>query len=133
MYFNAIFNLQVSGSTIARVVSENPDLKCLRLKGCRNLQRKSDNAATEEICPMDYCGEQEIALGKTRGLEELSIGWGFSHLSMEVLKPAITLLREITVGLGGSLGEASLLQLPTSCPSLEFIVLEFQVYLLLTK
>lgn len=60
-------------------------------------------------------------------LEEIALGWGFSYSSLEALKPAISSMRKITVGLGGSLGEDSLGRLPNICPMLESIVLYFLV------
>lgn len=63
-------------------------------------------------------------------LEEIALGWGFSYSSLEALKPAITSLRKITVGLGGLLGEDGLRKLPTICPMLELIILYFQVFVI---
>ncbi|XP_024033006.1 BTB/POZ domain-containing protein FBL11 [Morus notabilis] len=121
-----VSNTMVSGAAVAHVVYGNPGLKCLRVKGCRNLCQRESNTGEGEISSY-FCGELEMALGKTCRLEELSVGWGFSHFSIEALKAAITSLREITVSLGGSLGEGALIQLPTACPSLQSIVLQFQV------
>lgn len=58
------------------------------------------------------------------------VGWGFSFLSLESLKPAISLLKTLVVGLGGSLGEKGLQLLPAFCPFLEKLVIYFQVILL---
>ena len=60
-------------------------------------------------------------------LEEIALGWGFSYSSLEAVKPAISSLWKITVGLGGSLGEDTLGRLPDICPKLESITLYFQV------
>lgn len=127
--WQCLISFQVSGAAVAHVVYGNPGLKCLRVKGCRNLCQRESNTGEGEISSY-FCGELEMALGKTCRLEELSVGWGFSHFSIEALKAAITSLREITVSLGGSLGEGALIQLPTACPSLESIVLQFQVLLI---
>ncbi|PON55995.1 hypothetical protein TorRG33x02_297610, partial [Trema orientale] len=122
-----VSDTMVSGAALARIIYRNPGLKCLRVKGCKNLCQRESNAEMGEVSCLNSCGELEMALGKTCRLEEISLGWGFSHFSMEALKPAITSLRKMTVGLGGSLGEGALMQLPTSCPLLESIVLHFQV------
>ncbi|XP_044465287.1 BTB/POZ domain-containing protein FBL11 isoform X2 [Mangifera indica] len=73
------------------------------------------------------CKELFIELGRTCKLEGVALGWGFSNISLEVLKPAITLLKSMTVGLGGTLGEDALRVLPTTCPMLESVILHFQV------
>lgn len=122
--------MQVSRAALERIIYGNPGLKCLRVKGCRNLCQQESNDAGGEISYLSPGAELETALGKTCRLEEISLGWGFSYFSMEALKPAITSLREINLGLGGSLGEGALIQLPTACPILESIVLHFQVLLL---
>lgn len=122
-----VSNTMVSGAAVAHVVYGNHALKCLRVSGCRNLGQRDSNTANGEIPTFNYPGQLEMALGKTFRLEEISLGWGFSHLSIEALKTSITSLREITVSLGVSLGEGALIQLPTACPCLESIVLHFQV------
>lgn len=73
------------------------------------------------------CRELHNEIGRTCVLEEIALGWGFSYSSLEALKPAVTSLRKITVGLGGSLGEDGLRKLPTISPMLESIILYFQV------
>ncbi|XP_062117547.1 BTB/POZ domain-containing protein FBL11 isoform X3 [Humulus lupulus] len=122
-----VSNTMVSREALTHIISGNPGLKCLRVKGCRNLFEYKSNAAMGEFSYLNSCGEVEIALGKTCRLQEISLGWGFSHFSMEALKPAITSLRKLTVGLGASLGEAALTELPSTCPFLESIALYFQV------
>ncbi|KAF4368234.1 hypothetical protein F8388_022867 [Cannabis sativa] len=123
-----VSNTMVSGEALAHIIYRNTGLKCLRVKGCRNLFRcKCDATTMGEFSYLNSCGEVEIALGKTCRLHEISLGWGFSHFSMEALKPAITTLRKLTAGLGSSLGEAALVQLPSACPILESVALYFQV------
>ena len=67
-----------------------------------------------------------LQLGNCK-LEEITLGWGFSYLSLEALQPAIMSLMSITMGLGGSLGEDALKRLPAPCPMLESVILHFQV------
>lgn len=120
---------QVTGVVLAHIVCKNPALKCLRVRGCRNLSQQKSNTGRGEISSSYSCGELEIGLSKTCRLEEISLGWGFSYFSMKALKPAITSLRAITMGLGASIGEDGLMQLPITCPTLESVVLYFQVLL----
>ncbi|KAL5570633.1 hypothetical protein UlMin_027208 [Ulmus minor] len=122
-----VSNTLVSGAALAHIVYGNPSIKCLRMRDCRNLCLLESNAARGELSSLRSCTELDIGLGKICSLEEISLGWGFSHFSMEVLTPAITSLREITVGLGASVGEGVLIQLPCTCPVLESITLLFQV------
>ncbi|XP_076899936.1 BTB/POZ domain-containing protein FBL11 isoform X2 [Bidens hawaiensis] len=106
-----VSNTKVSTAALAHVIGHNPSLKCLKTRGCKNLlQLGSKNIFMD--------------LGKLCKLDEISVGWGFSYLSLEPLKPAISLLKVIEVGLGGFLG---LDGLPVTCPLLESVVLYFQV------
>ncbi|KAF3440498.1 hypothetical protein FNV43_RR18782 [Rhamnella rubrinervis] len=122
-----VSNTMVTGVVLAHIVCKNPALKCLRVRGCRNLSQQKTNMDRGEIASSYSCGELEIGLSNTCKLEEISLGWGFSYFSMKALKPAITSLRAITVGLGASIGEDGLIQLPITCPTLESVILYFQV------
>lgn len=116
---------QVSAAALAHVVHGNPGLKCLNVRGCRNIFRQESNTSGGE----NYCLYKDLylELGNCK-LEEITLGWGFSsYLSLEALQPAIMSLRSITVGLGGSLGEDALKRLPAACPVLETVILHFQV------
>lgn len=108
------------------MVHGNSGLKYLNARGCKNLFQQESNGRGIEFSSYP-CAELFAELGRTCKLEEIVLGWGFSFLSLEVLKPAIKLLHSITVGLGGSLGEDALRLLPTTCPMLESVVLYFQV------
>ncbi|WCJ34349.1 BTB/POZ domain-containing protein FBL11 [Euphorbia peplus] len=113
----------ISGDALAHIVSVNPALKCLNAKGCKNLSQHGNENTMIAYSHRELFSE----LGKKCKLEKIALGWGISWLSFEALKPAITSLREIQIGLGGSLGENALRLLPTSCPLLESVVLYFQV------
>ncbi|XP_057951547.1 BTB/POZ domain-containing protein FBL11 isoform X4 [Malania oleifera] len=118
-----VSDTMVSGAALYHVVRQNPALKHLKARGCKNLcEQKSEGS-----CYPHSFKEMYLELGKTCKLEEIALGWGFSYLSLEALKPAIESLRAITVGLGGSLGHDALILLPSICPLLESVILYFQV------
>ncbi|XP_034226541.1 BTB/POZ domain-containing protein FBL11 isoform X2 [Prunus dulcis] len=122
-----ISNTMVSNAAVAYLVGGNPGLKCLKARGCRNLSQQESDPQKREFSFSYSCRELHNEIGRTCMLEEIALGWGFSYSSLEALKPAITSLRKITVGLGGLLGEDGLRKLPTICPMLELIILYFQV------
>ncbi|KAJ0259689.1 BTB/POZ domain-containing protein FBL11 [Hirschfeldia incana] len=106
-----ISNTTISSVILTRVISKNYNLKSLKARGCKNLIQSE----TVFNC-----------LGKGHGLKETEIGWGFTYFSLVSLRPAVSSLRAISVGLGASLGEDGLKLLPSTCPLLESIVLYFQ-------
>ncbi|XP_052175788.1 BTB/POZ domain-containing protein FBL11 isoform X2 [Diospyros lotus] len=123
-----VSNTEVSGAALAHIITRNPGLKCLKAKSCRNLfHQKSMIEGEDFLSPVSLSKEWYMELGKTCKFEEIELGWGFSLFSLEALKPAITPLRAITVGLGASLGQKALELLPVTCPLLESVVLYFQV------
>nr|XP_011466784.1 PREDICTED: BTB/POZ domain-containing protein FBL11 isoform X1 [Fragaria vesca subsp. vesca] len=122
-----VSNTKVAQAALAHLVGRNPGLKCLKLRGCRNLSQQERDTQKGEFSSVYSCRELLNTIGKTLMLEEIALGWGFSYSSLEALKPAISSLRKITVGLGGSLGEDSLGRLPNICPMLESIAIYFQV------
>ncbi|XP_050243495.1 BTB/POZ domain-containing protein FBL11 isoform X34 [Quercus robur] len=119
-----ISNTMVSAAALAHLVHGNPGLKCLNARGCSNIFQHESNTSGGE----NYYLYKDLylELGNCK-LEEISLGWGFSYLSLEALQPAIMSLRSITVGLGGSLSEDALKRLPAACPMLESVILHFQV------
>ncbi|CAK9159571.1 unnamed protein product [Ilex paraguariensis] len=123
-----LVKLQVSAAALAYIVHRNPGLKSLKAIGCRNLFQQESTTEVVESPTFSYpCKEFYFELGKSCQLEEISLGWGFSLSYMTAVKPAIAMLRAITLGLGGSLGEEGLTLLPTTCPLLESVILYFQV------
>lgn len=123
-----VVELQVSGAAVAHIISGNPGLKVLKARDCKNLYQTEINTEGGD-CPLNKsCNELFAELGKTCKLEEIALGWGLTSFSLEALKPAMAMLKAITVGLGGSLGQDSLTALPTTCPLLETVVLYFQVF-----
>ncbi|KAL0775090.1 hypothetical protein Bca101_040242 [Brassica carinata] len=106
-----ISNTTISSMVLTCVISKNSNLKSLKARGCKNLIQ------SETVFN---------SLTKGSGLEELEIGWGFTYFSLASLRPAVSSLRAISVGLGASLGEDGLKLLPSACPLLESIVLYFQ-------
>ncbi|VFQ88050.1 unnamed protein product [Cuscuta campestris] len=123
-----VSNTKVSGRAVAHVVQRNHDLKFLVARDCRHfVQEESKSEAEKPNAFSCCCSELYGELGKSCQLEEIAVGWGFSYLSFEALRPAIRMLRAINVGLGGSMGEDGLKMLPTLCPQLEIVILHFQV------
>ncbi|RAL44579.1 hypothetical protein DM860_003338 [Cuscuta australis] len=124
-----VSNTKVSGRAVAHVVQRNHDLKFLVARDCRHfVQEESKSEAEKPNAFSCCCSELYGELGKSCQLEEIAVGWGFSYLSFEALRPAIRMLRAINVGLGGSMGEDGLKMLPTLCPQLEIVILHFQRY-----
>ncbi|KAJ0726600.1 putative chromatin remodeling & transcription regulator BTB-POZ family [Helianthus annuus] len=113
-----VSNTKVSAAAMAHVIGQNPGLKCLKARGCKNLLQQGSKTENKNLY---------VELGKVCKLDEISVGWGFSFLSLEGLKPAVSFLKAIEVGLGGLLGHDGLKWLPLTCPLLESIVLYFQV------
>ncbi|KAI3814130.1 hypothetical protein L1987_18877 [Smallanthus sonchifolius] len=113
-----VSNTKVSAAAVAHVIGQNPGLKCLKARGCKNLLQQGSMTESKNVY---------FELGKLCKLDEISVGWGFSYLSLEALKPAISLLKAIEVGLGGFLCHDGLKLLPVTCPLLESVVLYFQV------
>lgn len=123
-----IFEFQVSGSAVAQVIRRNLGLKCFIARDCRNFLQEESKSVTEKSNAFSYhYSELYYELGKSCQLEEIAVGWGFSFFSLEVLRPAIRMLKTIIIGLGGSFGEDGLKMLPTLCPWLETLILYFQV------
>lgn len=108
---------------MAHVIARNPGLKCLNARGCNNLQQQESKTEGEKFPIKNLYFD----LGKSCRLDEISVGWGFSYLSLEDLKPSISLLKALEVGLGGLLGHDGLKWLPAVCPLLESVALYFQV------
>lgn len=100
-------------------------MRCLKATCCRNLHPFKDKSMpdTSSSTREDLFCE----LGKTCILEEVAFGWGFSSFQLEMLKPSISKLRAITLGLGASLDNQTLSVIPEVCPQLESVILIFQV------
>ncbi|XP_065855881.1 BTB/POZ domain-containing protein FBL11-like isoform X2 [Euphorbia lathyris] len=121
--FLDVSQTMISGDALAHIVNFNPALKCLNTKDCKNLSQHGSNNSGLADSHRELFSE----LGNKCKLEKIVLGWGISWLSLEALKPAITSLKEIQIGLGGSLNEDALRLLPTTCPMLESVVLYFQM------
>ncbi|XP_028782342.1 BTB/POZ domain-containing protein FBL11 isoform X2 [Neltuma alba] len=122
-----VSDTRISGAALARIICGNPNLKCLKVRGCSNLFQ--EESCTEERESIFSCLHEELCtkLGKMCRLEEVEFGWGFSSLSLKAMEPALMMLQRINVGLGGMLGEDALKKLPAICPLLETIIFQFQV------
>ncbi|KAL6514374.1 hypothetical protein OROHE_019116 [Orobanche hederae] len=118
----------VSSAALCRVIHRNPGLKSLKTRGCRHLLRQESGNKETKLCSLSQTPEELYSvLGNLCKLEEIELGWGFSFISLQALKPAVRTLRTLVVGLGGSLGPDGLILLPTICPMLETLILYFQV------
>ncbi|KAK4478720.1 hypothetical protein RD792_014218 [Penstemon davidsonii] len=123
-----VSDTKVSCAALYHVICRNPDLKCLKTRGCTNLLQLEMESEERKLCNASFTKEELYSqLGKSCKLEEIEFGWGFSLLSLEALKPAIRTLRTIQIGVGGSLGHNGLKLLPVLCPLLETLILYFQV------
>ncbi|KAK4281625.1 hypothetical protein QN277_013094 [Acacia crassicarpa] len=122
-----VSDTEISGAALAHTIHRNPNLKCLKVRGCSNLFQEKNR--TEEREYVFSCLHEELCskLGKMCKLEEFEFGWGFSSLSLKTMEPALMTLQRINVGLGGMLGEDALRKLPAICPMLETITFRFQV------
>ncbi|KAI3707560.1 hypothetical protein L6452_26186 [Arctium lappa] len=118
-----VSNTKVSAAAVAHIIGRNPGLRCLKARGCENLLQQEVRTKGGENSNIFFLFE----FGKSCKLDEISVGWGFSYISLEALKPAVSRLKAIEVGLGGMLGHDGLKGLPAICPSLESVVLYFQV------
>lgn len=118
-----VSNTKVSAAAVAHVIGRNPGLRCLKARGCENLLQQEIRTKGGENSNNFF----RFELGKSSKLDEISVGWGFSYISLEALKPAVSCLKAIEVGLGGMLGHDGLKRLPAVCPSLESVALYFQV------
>ena len=117
--------VQVSTQALTYIIKRNPHMRCLKATCYRNLHKfncSSTSSTSSSTCEDLFC-----ELGKRRDLEEVAFGWGFSSFQLEVLKPAISKLKAITVGLGASPDNHTLYVIPEVCPQLESIILIFQV------
>ncbi|KAK7396655.1 hypothetical protein VNO78_17811 [Psophocarpus tetragonolobus] len=122
-----VSNTKISGAALTYVINGNPSLKCLKVRGCRNLF-PGDGCIEHGESSFPFLHEKLPAeLGKMCRLEELEFGWGFSFFSLSAMEPALVSLKTINIGLGGMPGEDALKQLPAICPLLETIILHFQV------
>ncbi|KAL9238856.1 hypothetical protein vseg_013228 [Gypsophila vaccaria] len=122
-----VSNTVVSRDALAHVVMKNPGLKNLVASGCKSLCLQWSKNSKDSLSPHDLSEKFFLALGKECRLEKLTIGWGFSDLSVNDMAPALTSLKALTVGLGGSLGSEGLNQLCILCPLLESVSITFQV------
>ncbi|GAB2300695.1 hypothetical protein Dimus_034733 [Dionaea muscipula] len=126
--FLDVSSTMVTGVALSYIVQKNPGLKSLKARGCKNLYQEVISTNKNSVSPLSYqCKELYNELGKSCKLEELTVGWGFSYFSVNVLRPAIMSLKAITIGLGGSVGPDGLMLLATVCPLLESVSLQFQI------
>ncbi|XP_020245630.1 BTB/POZ domain-containing protein FBL11 isoform X2 [Asparagus officinalis] len=115
----------VSSQALTHIIKMNPRMRCLKATCCRNLYQFKDKSMPDISSSTSEDLFRE--LGKTCILEEVALGWGFSSFQLEMLKPSISKLRAITLGLGASLDNQTLSVIPEVCPQLESVILNFQV------
>ncbi|KAK9126460.1 hypothetical protein Scep_015306 [Stephania cephalantha] len=116
-----ISDTMVSSAAVTYVIKRNADLRCFKSIGCRNLCRTdlSNGCMRAE--------QMYVEMGEICNLEDVAFGWGFSSLSLIGLGSAMRSLRAMRVGLGASLNECVLMELSSTCPLLEQLVLKFQI------
>ncbi|XP_077241234.1 ubiquitin-protein ligase isoform X2 [Tasmannia lanceolata] len=124
----------VSVTALAHIIKQNPGLKVLKARGCRNFCHSESDFEKSKSNHKDLLhsggsdGEELYdELCRTCILKEMEFGWGFSPFSLDKLRPSIRTLKALIVGLGASLGHHALTILPEICPLLETLVLNFQV------
>lgn len=121
---------QISINGLLYIIKRNSTLRSLKTRDCRMLNSLSVGTSSCEL-PL-YCSRpnvdlyQELRHGCT--WEYLECGWGFHSHSLESLRPSISILRSISIGLGSSLCERTLFSLTEFCPLLEIVILKFQVF-----
>ncbi|CAI9097792.1 OLC1v1034284C1 [Oldenlandia corymbosa var. corymbosa] len=118
---------KVTSVALAHVVNQNPGLKCLKARGCKYLSIDNKTEGRVFSSLLHTSRDLYSELGSSCKLSEFAIGWGFSWFALQTLKPAVGSLRTLVVGLGASLGPDGLKLLPFFCPSLETLVIYFQV------
>ncbi|PKA62385.1 BTB/POZ domain-containing protein FBL11 [Apostasia shenzhenica] len=115
----------VSMEALHYVMKRNPNIRCLRATGCRNLHYYGRDVS---ICTRGVGIENFLdLLSKRCNLEELALGWGFISPPLEKLKPAFSKLKAISLGIGAVMDQDLLRLIPKTCPLLESVVLRFQV------
>ncbi|CAI0407530.1 unnamed protein product [Linum tenue] len=122
-----VSNTVISRASLVHIVRANPMLKSLKVRGCSNLIQQEGITRKSELASSYSIVDVYAELGERCMLEEISLGWGFTCSSFQALKPAIASLKSLTIGLGASLSEDTLRQLPVTCPMLDVIVLYFQL------
>lgn len=123
-----ISETKVCGPSLVHVVSHNHGLKSLIARGCKHLLQDESSREGTEFSGSLYTSVQLYSqLCRSCKLDELVVGWGFSFFSLETLKPAVSSLKTLVVGLGGYLGQDGLQLLPAFCPLLEKLMIYFQV------
>ncbi|KAK9755348.1 hypothetical protein RND81_01G019000 [Saponaria officinalis] len=122
-----VSNTMISRDALMHTVVRNSGLTHLVASGCRNLCLHRSKNSEDNLSPPNLSENFFIKLGKECQLEKLTIGWGFSDLSVNEIAPALISLKALTVGLGGSLGPEGLKQLCILCPLLESLSITFQV------
>jgi hypothetical protein len=109
---------------LRHLIRRNHNLRCLKATGCTNLhQELTSNSSFSPLLHelIDNCTH----------LEEVAFGWGFSLFSVLVEEMLIfNIVRDLTLGLGASPGLQFLHRLPILCPSIESLVIRFQVHFL---
>ncbi|CAM6113165.1 unnamed protein product [Calypogeia fissa] len=127
---------RVSGKALASVIRSNPELKILDIRGCKRacideydlLVTERDNDTTTSLggalsVPLVF---QELGRLETR-VEDLKVGWRFSDSAQRALQPALLDLKNLSVGMGGTITDAALQNISEHSTSLEQLTLAFQV------
>ncbi|KAH9602707.1 hypothetical protein KSS87_015398 [Heliosperma pusillum] len=122
-----VSNTMISRDALLYIVLKNPGLKHLEASGCKNLCLYGKMNSEHNLASGYPCEKIFSMIGKECRLEKLAVGWGFSDSSVHVIGPALKSLKDLKVGLGGSLGPEGMILLCTLCPLLESVSITFQV------
>ncbi|XP_074269047.1 BTB/POZ domain-containing protein FBL11-like isoform X2 [Silene latifolia] len=122
-----VSNTMISRDALLYMVMKNPGLEYLETSGCRNLCLHGKKNSEDNLASWYPCEKIFSMLGKECRLEKLAIGWGFSDSSVHAIGPGLKSLKNLKVGLGGSLGPEGMNLLCTLCPLLESVSITFQV------
>uniref|UniRef100_J3L890 Uncharacterized protein n=1 Tax=Oryza brachyantha TaxID=4533 RepID=J3L890_ORYBR len=114
----------VSMVSLAPVIRRSSNLRCLRAAGCRNLLVEHGEV---DLMSGNIYGDFTQEITSNCCLEDVEMGWAFCPIRVTALIPSLSKVRKMTIGLGTTLGENILCALPEICPSLESLVLRFQM------
>ncbi|BFI34009.1 hypothetical protein MPTK2_4g20040 [Marchantia polymorpha subsp. ruderalis] len=124
---------KVSAKALNFVLRNNPGLVSLDVKGCKS-------ACIDEY-EILLSGVDDIESQKSPNsissifreleslhlLEDFEVGWRFSQLALEAMKPSTKRVRRLVVGVGGGICNMGLQKLSNYWPSLERLSLSFQI------
>ncbi|KAG6545372.1 hypothetical protein Mapa_013221 [Marchantia paleacea] len=131
---------KVTAKALSFVLRNNPGLTSLDVKGCKSacidgydlllrdtydLERRVDNIEIQTSPHSVSSIFQELE--SLHLLEDFEVGWRFSLLALEAMKPSSKRVRRLVVGVGGGMCNMGLQKISNYWPSLERLSLCFQI------